>query len=153
MFSDTAVIKIKAGTAATAPLPSTGKNTWPPAAPTAGTAAAVEASCLSPTTGSAPLSDFRYKRKYVAENGQKGGPNRCAGKSAPDLVVKVPWGTLLYDQQTGRLMADMSGDEPFVAAQGGRGGWGTPILPPPPGKLPVLPSPGCPARRWIFGWS
>ena len=66
------------------------------------------------------LMDFRYKRKYVAENGQKGGPNRCAGKSAPDLIVRVPRGTLLYDQETGRLMADMSGDEPFTAAQGGQ---------------------------------
>ena len=92
------------------------------------------------------LSDFRYKRKYVAENGQKGGPNRCAGKSAPDLIVRVPRGTLLYDQETGRLMADMSGDEPFTAAQGGRGGWGNSHFATATRQTPRFAKPGVPGE-------
>ena len=70
------------------------------------------------------LADFRYKRKYTAESGQKGGASRCTGKSAEDLVVSVPKGTLVRQAETGRLIADISDDEPVVIARGGNGGWG-----------------------------
>lgn len=70
------------------------------------------------------LLDFRYKRKFCAENGQRGSGGRCYGKSASPLIIKVPRGTLIRDLETGRLMADLSDDTPFVAAKGGRGGWG-----------------------------
>ena len=56
------------------------------------------------------LADFRYKRKYVAQRGENGRGNRCFGKSAPDLVIYVPRGTLIKEVETGRLLADMSGD-------------------------------------------
>ena len=71
------------------------------------------------------LADFRYKRKYVAQRGENGRGKRCAGKSAPDLVIRVPRGTVVKDAGTGRVIADLSGDEPQVIAKGGRGGWGT----------------------------
>ena len=70
------------------------------------------------------LADFRYKRKYVAQNGMNGGGARCYGNSAEDLVLKVPRGTLVRDKESGRIIADMSDDEPFVLAKGGKGGWG-----------------------------
>ena len=70
------------------------------------------------------LADFRYKRKYTAQNGQNGSGGRCSGKSAPALEIFVPRGTLVRDAETGRLIADMSTDEPFVLAKGGKGGWG-----------------------------
>ena len=70
------------------------------------------------------LADFRYKRKYSAENGANGGACRCTGKSAPNLVISVPRGTLVRDAETGRLIADISTDEPVVIAKGGKGGWG-----------------------------
>jgi len=70
------------------------------------------------------LADFRYKRKYHAENGQNGNTSRRTGKSAPDLTVYVPRGPLVRDAHTGRIIADISDDEPVVIAQGGRGGWG-----------------------------
>ena len=70
------------------------------------------------------LIDFRYKRKYAAENGGNGGGKKCFGKDGEDIVIRVPRGTLIRDRETGRLMQDMSGDEPFVALRGGRGGWG-----------------------------
>ena len=56
------------------------------------------------------LADFRYKRKYCAEVGQNGGASRCTGKSAPDLVISVPVGTLIKDAETGRIIADISMD-------------------------------------------
>lgn len=70
------------------------------------------------------LIDFRYKRKYKAENGDNGGGKNCFGKDGSDIIIKVPRGTLIRDRETGRLMQDMSGDEPYVALKGGRGGWG-----------------------------
>lgn len=70
------------------------------------------------------LADFRYKRKYSAEAGQNGGASRCTGKSAPDLIISVPVGTLVKDAETGRIIADISDDEPVVIAKGGNGGWG-----------------------------
>ncbi len=70
------------------------------------------------------LADFRYKRKYIAESGENGKAGRGSGKSAPDLVIKVPRGTLVKDAESGRIIADISTDEPVVIAKGGRGGWG-----------------------------
>jgi len=70
------------------------------------------------------LADFRYKRKYKADNGEKGKANRCYGKSAEDLIIKVPRGTIVRDYETGRILADISDDEPVVIAKGGKGGWG-----------------------------
>ncbi len=70
------------------------------------------------------LADFRYKRKYCAENGQNGGKARCTGKSAQDLVIYVPRGTLVREAQSGRIIADISDNEKVVIARGGNGGWG-----------------------------
>ncbi len=70
------------------------------------------------------LADFRYKRKYLAEAGQNGGASRCTGKSAPNLTISVPVGTLVKDAETGRIIADISDSEPVVVAKGGNGGWG-----------------------------
>lgn len=70
------------------------------------------------------LADFRYKRKYSAETGQNGGASRCTGKSAPSLVISVPTGTVVKDTESGRIIADISDDEPVVIAKGGNGGWG-----------------------------
>lgn len=70
------------------------------------------------------LADFRYKRKYCAEAGQNGGASRCTGKSAQSLIINVPVGTLVKDADTGRIIADISDDEPVVVAKGGNGGWG-----------------------------
>ncbi len=70
------------------------------------------------------LADFRYKKKYTAANGEKGGSNRCYGKSGENTVIKVPVGTVFKDTNTGRIMADLADGESFVAAKGGKGGWG-----------------------------
>ena len=90
------------------------------------------------------LLDFRYKRKYIAQDGEMGGKQKCFGKDAPNLVIKVPRGTLIKDANTGALMADMSGDEPFVAARGGRGGWGNVHFATPTRQAPRFAKPGLP---------
>ena len=93
------------------------------------------------------LADFRDKRKYVAQRGENGWGSRCAGKSAPDLVVKVPRGTLVKDAQTGRLIADLSDDQPKVIAKGGRGGWGNTHFATPTRQTPRFAKPGTPGEE------
>ena len=71
------------------------------------------------------LMDFRYKRKYEAENGQNGMKKKRFGKNGEDLVIKVPVGTMVIDEATGKIMMDMTEDgQSFVAAKDGRGGRG-----------------------------
>ncbi len=88
------------------------------------------------------LIDFRYKRKYVAENGANGGPRNSFGKGAQDLVIKVPRGTVVRELESGRLIADMSGDEPVVIAKGGRGGRGNAHFATPTRQIPRFAKPG-----------
>ncbi|MBP3514469.1 MAG: GTPase ObgE, partial [Elusimicrobiaceae bacterium] len=92
------------------------------------------------------LSDFRYKRKYAAGHGENGSKNRCFGKAGEDLVIPVPEGTLIYDNETGRLMADMTADKPFIAAKGGRGGWGNAHFASPTRQVPRFAKPGVPGE-------
>lgn len=71
------------------------------------------------------LMDFKYKRKYEAENGQNGMKKKRFGKAGENLVIKVPMGTVVIDEDTGLVMKDLVEDgESFVAAKGGRGGRG-----------------------------
>jgi GTP-binding protein len=71
------------------------------------------------------LFDFSHRSRYVAEDGKPGGPNNMSGKSARDLVVSVPPGTLVYDAQTGDLLGDLvENHQQLVVAKGGRGGKG-----------------------------
>lgn len=93
------------------------------------------------------LIDFRYKRKYLAENGQNGGAKRCTGKSAPDLIIKVPRGTIIRDSETGRIIADVSSDEPKIIAKGGRGGKGNMNFATSTRQIPRFAKPGYPGEE------
>ena len=88
------------------------------------------------------LIDFRYKRKYVAEKGQNGGGKNCSGRNAPDLVVKVPRGTLVREIKSGRILADLSTDEPAVIAHGGKGGRGNAHFATSTRQIPKFAKPG-----------
>ncbi|MBR6533200.1 MAG: GTPase CgtA, partial [Clostridia bacterium] len=70
------------------------------------------------------LIDFKYKKKFVAENGENGGAARCSGKKGQDVIITVPAGTLIKDAASGDIIHDMSDKEPFIALTGGNGGWG-----------------------------
>jgi GTP-binding protein len=94
------------------------------------------------------LIDFRYKRKYVAERGQNGGARNCTGKSAPPLIVKVPRGTIVREASTGRIMADMSTDEPKVLAKGGNGGKGNVHFATSTRQIPKFAKPGYPGEEF-----
>ena len=94
------------------------------------------------------LIDFRYKRKYVAQNGENGGAKRCTGKSAPDLIIKVPRGTIVRNSETGRIMADVSTDEPQILAKGGNGGRGNCNFATSTRQIPRFAKPGYPGEEF-----
>lgn len=71
------------------------------------------------------LIDFRYNKKFVAENGKNGSGNRCYGKGGEDLYIKVPLGTVIKDAETGKVVADLSKPGQIeLVLKGGRGGKG-----------------------------
>ena len=92
------------------------------------------------------LMDFRYKRKYVAPNGMDGQGKRKFGKDGKDLVIRVPRGTLVRDAESGAIIKDMSGSEPFVLCRGGRGGWGNSHFATPTRQVPRFAKAGLPGE-------
>lgn len=96
----------------------------------------------------ATLADFRYKRKYTAENGRNGSGGNCSGRKGKDLIIKVPRGTIVKEAESGAVLADMSGDEPFTAAKGGKGGWGNRHFATPTRQAPRFSRDGYPGEEW-----
>ncbi|MBE6689503.1 MAG: GTPase ObgE [Ruminococcaceae bacterium] len=87
-------------------------------------------------TGENTLLPFRYRRKFVASNGEDGKPNKFHGKTADDLIIKLPPGTLVKDPESGKIIFDMAQDGRFVAAKGGNGGWGNRHFATPTRQIP-----------------
>ena len=96
----------------------------------------------------ATLADFRYKRKYSAQNREQGKGGRCNGKKGQDLEIAVPRGTIIREANSGAVMADMSKTDRFVAAKGGRGGWGNTHFATPTRQVPRFAKPGVPGEEW-----
>lgn len=94
------------------------------------------------------LADFRYKRKYRAACGESGGSNRCTGKSGENTVIKVPLGTVVRDAESGRLIADLSDDQPVIIAKGGRGGWGNTHFKSSTRQIPRFSKSGAPGEEF-----
>ena len=100
-------------------------------------------------TNLSTLLDFKYKKKFVAENGQDGQKKNCFGKSGEPLLIKVPKGTVIKNAQTGKVMADMSSTtEPVVIAKGGRGGAGNSHFATPTRQIPRFAKPGLPGEEF-----
>ena len=148
MFIDTATIQIRAGDGGNGAVSFHREKYVAAGGPDGGDGGQGGNVVFMPDDGVNTLSDFRYRRKFIAENGQAGGRKRCFGKGGKDLIIKVPRGTVIYDNETGRLMADMSGDEPFVAAKGGRGGWGNSHFATPTRQVPRFAKPGVPGEAY-----
>lgn len=89
------------------------------------------------------LTDFRYKKIYKAGNGQDGRAKKSSGKNGENILISVPAGTLVKDAESGKIIADLkkSGDR-FIAAKGGRGGWGNVHFATPTRQVPKFAKPG-----------
>lgn len=88
--------------------------------------------------GSNTLLAFRYKHKFIAENGGNGKGGKFHGATAPDLIIDVPKGTLIKDAETGKIIHDMSDNDgaDYICCKGGRGGWGNKHFATPTRQLP-----------------
>ena len=157
MFIDTAKINIKAGNGGNGSVSFHREKYVAAGGPDGGDGGRGGNVVFVADSNLSTLMDFRYKRKYAAQNGEDGRAARCSGKNAPDLIIRVPRGTLVRDAQSGLVIADISGDEPVVVARGGRGGWGNVHFATPTRQLPKFATPGGKGvelevrlERWAF---
>ena len=94
------------------------------------------------------LTDFRHVRKYKAGDGQEGGKRNCRGKDGEDIILKVPEGTVIREAESGRVIADMSGENRrVVLLTGGKGGNGNQHYATSTMQAPKYAQPGQPARE------
>lgn len=98
--------------------------------------------------GQNTLGDYRHRRKYKAEDGQEGGKKRCHGADGKDVVLKVPEGTVIMDAESGKVIADMSGENRRqIVLKGGRGGKGNQHYATATMQVPKYAQPGQPAQE------
>ena len=98
--------------------------------------------------GQNTLGEYRHKRNYKAGDGEEGGKKRCHGSNGNDVVLKVPEGTVIMDAQSGKVIADMSGENRRqVVLKGGHGGKGNQHYATPTMQVPKYAQPGQPAQE------
>ena len=146
MFVDIAKIRIKAGDGGNGAVSFRREKYVAAGGPDGGDGGRGGNIVFQADTNLSTLADFRYQRKYTAQNGENGRGSRCNGKSAPDLVIRVPLGTVVKDAETGRIIADLSDYEPHVAAKGGKGGWGNIHFATATRQVPRFAKPGIPGE-------
>ena len=96
------------------------------------------------------LIDFRYKRKFIARPGERGGVSNMTGHRGEDVIVKVPMGTVVRDDETNIMVADLTEDgQEFIAAKGGRGGKGNACYATSTKRAPTFAEKGEPGTK---GW-
>ena len=94
------------------------------------------------------LYDYRHKRKFAAGDGEEGGKRRCHGKDGKDVVLKVPEGTVIKEANTGKVVADMSGENRRqIILKGGKGGLGNQHFATATMQVPKYAQPGQPAME------
>ena len=148
MFVDIAKIKIKAGNGGNGAVSFRREKYVAAGGPDGGDGGKGGNVVFQVDDNLATLADFRYKRKYTAPNGENGASGRKNGKGGADLIIKVPRGTIIREVESGAVMADMSGSELFIAAKGGRGGWGNPHFATPTRQVPRFAKNGTPGEEW-----
>lgn len=93
------------------------------------------------------LLDFRYKHRFKAEDGDRGGPNNCTGASGEDLIIEVPCGTTIYDAETSELIGDLTEpNQTLLVAKGGKGGLGNKHFLSNSNRAPEYALPGLPGE-------
>jgi len=125
VFTDTARIMIRSGSGGNGHVSFRREKFVPDGGPDGGDGGKGGDLIIEVDPGLNTLNDFRICRKFFAENGQEGGAKRCHGKNGNDLVIKVPYGTVIREAKTNQVITDMSGDNKReILLKGGRGGLG-----------------------------
>ena len=148
MFVDTAKIRIKAGNGGNGAVTFHREKYVNAGGPDGGDGGKGGNVVFVGDTNINSLIDFKYKKRYIAENGKNGSGSNMTGKSAPDLVIKVPVGTLIREAETGRILADISDREPHIVAKGGKGGWGNQHFASATRQIPKFAKPGFPGEEF-----
>ena len=148
MFVDTAKIRIKAGNGGNGACTFHREKYVNAGGPDGGDGGKGGNVVFVGDTNISSLIDFKYRKRYIAENGKNGAGSNMTGKSAPDLVIKVPVGTLIREAETGRILADISDREPHIVAKGGKGGWGNQHFASPTRQIPKFAKPGFPGEEF-----
>lgn len=97
------------------------------------------------------LQDYRHRKKFAAKDGEQGGKRRCHGADAEDIVLRVPEGTVIKEAESGKVIADMSGDNRRqIILKGGKGGLGNQHFATATMQIPKYAQPGQPSKElWI----
>ncbi len=125
MFVDVAKIYIKAGDGGNGKVSFRREKYVPDGGPDGGDGGRGGNVVAVVDDGMRTLMDFRYKRKYICEDGEDGGKKKMSGKYAEDLIIKVPQGTIIRDAETGKVLVDLKDKgQSAILVRGGRGGKG-----------------------------
>lgn len=151
MFADTARIFIKSGNGGNGHVSFRRELYVPNGGPDGGDGGDGGDLIFEVDKGMNNLSSFRHNQKYCAENGSEGGGKRCHGKDGKDLVIKVPYGTVVREAESGQVIIDMSGDHlRETVLRGGRGGLGNMHFATPTMQAPKYAQPGKPGQElWV----
>jgi GTP-binding protein len=147
-FVDEATIDVKAGDGGNGCVSFRREKFIPRGGPDGGDGGDGGSIYLVADTGMNTLADFRYDRRFRAQRGENGAGRNCTGKSGEDLEVRVPAGTLIYDEETGELLGDLvSGDQRLLVARGGFHGIGNARYKSSTNRTPRQSKPGTPGEQ------
>jgi len=169
MFVDKAVIEVKAGKGGNGSVSFRREKYVPAGGPDGGDGGRGGDVILKVEANMSTLMDFRYKRKYVADNGADGSGGNRTGKDGADLIIRVPAGTVIREKESGAIIADMTestkqgdakqgdgssawsstkqGGGSFCLARGGSGGWGNKHFATPSRQAPRFAKAGLPGEE------
>lgn len=143
MFADRAVIMIRSGNGGNGHVSFRREKYVPDGGPDGGDGGKGGDVIFEVDEGMNTLLNFRHRRKFSAQNGEEGGKKRCHGKNGSDIVLKVPKGTVIKEAKSGKVIADMSGDNlREIIIHGGRGGKGNMNYATPTMQAPKYAQPG-----------
>lgn len=151
MFVDQVKINVKAGTGGNGMVAFRREKYVPNGGPAGGDGGRGANVVFKVDSGMNTLMDFRYHRKFKADNGGNGGSKQMTGRSAEDLLIPVPEGTTIYNSETGEVMADLvDADEEYIVAKGGRGGRGNIHFASPTNPAPEIAENGEPGEEFAL---
>ena len=148
MFADRATIYLKSGKGGDGHVSFRREKYVPDGGPDGGDGGHGGSVFFEIDEGMNTLMDYRHNRHYRAEDGEPGGKKNCRGKDGKDITLKVPEGTVIKDEATGKILLDMSGDNKRVEfLKGGRGGLGNQHYATATMQAPKYAKPGQPAKE------
>ena len=151
MFIDKARIFVKSGDGGNGAISFRREKYVPLGGPDGGDGGNGGSIILEVDTNMTTLLDFTYKRKYSAERGQDGGTSKCFGKKGEDLIIKVPMGTVVREEESNKIIADLAhpGDR-CIVCKGGNGGKGNVHFVTPTRQAPHFAEPGMPGEEMFI---